>query len=136
MSYSFKLGVGLICALGIATWGTSATAAPAPLKDITITGTGIKGTRNCGGGKASVVGNKSRLTLKNCKTVTVDGNAHKLTLVGTAKLVVRGNKNVVKAGKVASISVMGNRNTVTYTKRPKRKTKVSNLGNGNKVRGK
>jgi hypothetical protein len=83
----------------------------------------------------SISGNEATITLTGvCENVLVSGN--KATLTGSAKnVVVSGNNNTVDLDVVDKLLVSGNSNTVGYKKSsdPKKKTKVSNPGNKNKV---
>jgi len=126
--------LSLVC-LGLVGFYAHSVAAPAPLANITITGNGKRGTKNCNGGVADIMGNKHVLTLKNCKKVTVQGNANKLALKKCRRLDVLGNKNRVKAGKVKAIKALGNHNTVLYKLGPKKKKPaITNLGNHNTIK--
>jgi hypothetical protein len=85
--------------------------------DVTVGKNRETGSRDCGGGVATVDGNDADLTLENCKTVNVNGNGNRLAV-----------------GAVESLTVMGNRNTVTWTVGPKdRRPRISNLGSGNRI---
>jgi hypothetical protein len=104
------------------------------LADISITDDNTSGTKDCGGGKASIVSNKNSLTLKNCVTVSVAGNDNSASLDGSNALSIAGNRNTVKAGLVKSINLIGNKNTVTYKLGPKNeKPSISDVGTGNTV---
>jgi hypothetical protein len=122
----------LVIALFLAA-AVAATAAPIPLGDINVTKNEQSGTKDCGGGNATIGSNENTLTLKNCAKVIVTGNENKLTLEGTTTLEVPGNHNNVKAGPVKSINTMGNDNTVTYKVVGGKKPSISNLGSRNKI---
>lgn len=83
----------------------------------------------------NISGNEATITLTGtCESVMIAGNKAKLT--GSAKnVVVSGNENTVTLDVVDKLMVSGNSNTVSYKKHsdPKKKTKVSNPGNKNKV---
>jgi hypothetical protein len=83
----------------------------------------------------NISGNEATITLTGvCENVLVSGN--KATLTGSAKnVVVSGNDNTVDLDVVDKLLVSGNSNTVSYKKSTdaKKKTKVSNPGNKNKV---
>lgn len=83
----------------------------------------------------NISGNEATITLTGtCENVIIAGN--KAKLVGSAKnVVVSGNDNTVELDVVDKLMVSGNTNTVSYKKAsdPKKKTKVSNPGNKNKV---
>lgn len=83
----------------------------------------------------NISGNEATITLTGtCENVMVAGNKAKLT--GSAKnVIVSGNDNTVDLDVVDKLLVSGNANTVSYKKSsdPKKKTKVSNPGNKNKV---
>jgi len=83
----------------------------------------------------SISGNEATITLTGvCDQVLVSGNKAKLT--GSAKSVlVSGNDNTVDLDVVDKLLVSGNSNTVSYkaSSDAKKKTKVSNPGNKNKI---
>lgn len=83
----------------------------------------------------SITGNEAAITLTGtCEQLLVSGNNAKVT--GSAKkTVVSGNDNTVDLDVVDALLVSGNSNTVSYKKSsdPKKKPKVSNPGNKNKV---
>ena len=83
----------------------------------------------------NISGNEATITLTGvCENVNIAGNKAKLT--GSAKNVnVSGNENTVDLDVVDRLLVSGNNNTVTYKKAsdPKKKPKVANPGNKNKV---
>jgi hypothetical protein len=83
----------------------------------------------------NISGNEATITLTGvCENVIIAGNKAKLT--GSAKnVVVSGNDNAADLDVVDKLLVSGNSNTVTYKKSSdaKKKTKVSNPGNKNKV---
>jgi hypothetical protein len=93
-------------------------------------------TVDCAKDKAVIVsGNEATITLTGvCDSVMVSGN--KATVKGSAKkVVVSGNENTAELDVVDNLLVSGNSNTVSYkaSSDPKKKTKVSNPGNKNKV---
>lgn len=83
----------------------------------------------------SIAGNNAKVTLTGtCKAVVLAGN--KATVTGSATSVsVAGNENTATLDVVDTLSVTGNKNVVSYAKASdaKKKTRVSNLGNNNKV---
>ncbi len=83
----------------------------------------------------SITGNDATITLAGvCENVLVSGN--KATVTGSAKnVLVSGNDNTVALEVVDKLLVSGNSNTVSYKKSTdgKKKPKVSNTGNKNKV---
>ncbi|MFN0249872.1 MAG: DUF3060 domain-containing protein [Kofleriaceae bacterium] len=83
----------------------------------------------------NISGNEATITLTGvCENVVIAGNKAKLT--GSAKnVLVAGNQNSVDLDVVDQLSVAGNKNTVRYksSSDPKKKPKVSNTGNKNKV---
>jgi hypothetical protein len=68
--------------------------------------------------------------------VLIAGNKNTVTLTGDcAKVSVTGNRNIVTVDGVGEVNVMGNKNTLTWKRGiGGKKAKVSNTGNGNKVR--
>jgi hypothetical protein len=70
-----------------------------------------------------------------CDKISLTGNANQATIDSVKTLQIMGNENKATVTAVDSISTPGNRNTVTYKKAvtANTKTKVSNLGNENKV---
>jgi hypothetical protein len=92
-------------------------AATPAMADVTIPGNDETGTRDCGGGVATVTGNRNRLSFRNC-----------------SKLAVNGNGNVLDAGPVEAVSLLGNGNRVTWAPGPGgRRARVSDLGSDNQV---
>ncbi len=83
----------------------------------------------------AITGNEATITLTGtCEALLVSGNKAKVT--GSAKkTVVSGNDNTVDLDVVDNLLVSGNSNTVSYKKASdaKKKSKVSNTGNKNKV---
>jgi hypothetical protein len=83
----------------------------------------------------NISGNEATITLTGvCENVNVAGNKAKVT--GSAKNVnVSGNDNTVDLDAVDKLMVSGNSNTVSYKSAtdPKKKPKVANPGNKNKV---
>ena len=92
-------------------------AVPAAAEDVVVNQNDVKGTRDCKGGNADIVGNEARLALEDCRRVTVTGN-----------------ENTIDAGSPETLTVLGNENRVTWRPTPDgRRAKVVNLGNDNTV---
>lgn len=86
----------------------------------------------------AITGNENTITLTGtCEAVLVSGNKAKVT-GSSKKVVVSGNENTVDLDVVDNLLVSGNSNTVSYKKASdaKKKPKVSNPGNKNKVSAK
>lgn len=73
---------------------------------------------DCGGGSLSVNGNHNRLTLANCRAVSVPGNHN----IITARFAAPG-----------SLTVAGNFDQITYSTAPRVAVAVSNVGNRSSV---
>ena len=110
-------------------------AATTAAADVTVMDNDKTLTVDCAKDKnVTIVGNDITVTLVGtCEKLYVSGNDAKVT--GSTKgAFVAGNDNTLTLEAVDTISTPGNENTVTY-RRPvsKKKTSVSNPGNGNKI---
>ena len=85
---------------------------------LTVVRNRVVATMDCRGGEAEILGNRNRLTLENCRRLSVPGNRNEITvsLVGPAE-----------------ISVMGNDDAVRYRTPPGVRARVSVMGSGAKV---
>jgi hypothetical protein len=112
-----------------------ALAAKTAAADISIFDNDQTVTVDCAKDKTvNVVGNNATVTLTGtCDSIQVAGN--KATVAGSVVTAsITGNENTLALDAVDTVSVTGNKNTVTYKKAIKaKKTKVSTLGNHNKV---
>ena len=111
-----------IDAAGIHTGSTEVTANGVGVVNrrgtIAVRTNGATRTIDCGGGRLSVEGNRNRLTIANCRAVSVLGNhnvaAVRYTVSGS--LLVAGNDNMVRWASPRTVrvgvSAPGSRNTV------------------------
>lgn len=94
---------------------TTTTVAPAG-GAVNLVDNNVAGTRDCGGGTASIAGNRNKITFTNCSNVYVRGNYNQVTLgAGAENVELLGNYNKAFAGTLSKGSLMGNYNSLEYT---------------------
>lgn len=83
-----------------------------------VNGNGATRRIDCGGGGLTINGNQNRLSVSNCRAVTV-----------------AGNRNIVAVRFIGAgqIDVVGNGDTVTFSAPPRTRIGVSNVGTRNSV---
>lgn len=110
-----------------------ATAAPPATTAAPVSGATIDCTKNP---TSSYADNDGTVTFTGkCDNVAIGGNDNRVKIESATAVLVTGNDNHVEIGAADAIKAIGNDNTITYrkAKTANAKTKISNLGNDNKI---
>lgn len=88
-------------------------------------------TGACIDGQAVVNSTDKKITVGDCKTISILGSGATVTLGTVEHLIIENNKNTITAKSIAAIDSIGHDNTITYGGTSD--AKVTDQGSGNTI---